>query len=365
MASALRVTIAMALVWASACGGRQAKPPPANHAGLMRIGAVWDDPERCKKVVASGARFARAQFRVRVGTWNVEWFPDAKPGFRPAAAGTDVAWLACVITWLDTDVMALQEVKLTERGKAQLELLTTLLADFTKTRWQWVADACPDLTRQHTALVYRADRVSLAHVATHAEIDPTRKEGGEPQCPGWLRPALGAYVTAIGGLDFHLVTLHLDAGTREHDFATRRQAWARLGAVRAERERLEADRDLVVAGDFNSAGCAECGVADSTAETRLLSEALAEADLRLAAPSVGCSGYFRGAPSLTDHVALDTGMSEASAGGAEVLGVCAAARCEVVMEERLPALARLSDHCPIIIDLADRDDDGSASARRD
>ncbi|MBI3179418.1 MAG: endonuclease/exonuclease/phosphatase family protein [Deltaproteobacteria bacterium] len=330
----------------------------------MRVGAAWDDPERCKTAVLAGARHARAQFRVRVGTWNVEWFPDAKPGFGAAAFGTDVPWLACAMAWLDVDVMALQEVKLTARGKEQLDLLTATLSSLTGARWLWVADACEDPTRQHTALVYRTDRVSLSDIATHAEIDPTLKKGGAPECPGWLRPALGAYVTsAAGGLDFHLVTLHLDAGARQRDLATRQQAWKRLAAVRAERERLRADQDLVVAGDFNSVGCVECGVDDAVAETRLLAEALAQSKLRLAAPSQPCSSYFQGAPSLTDHIALDMAMTEASAGSAEVLGVCAAARCDVVVEERLPALRRLSDHCPVIIDLADRDADAETSGR--
>src|SRR5690606_25396803 len=155
----------------------------------------------------AGRRSGPAPGHLRLISWNLRWFPDGKPGNAPKESRTNVDWVACVIAYLDPSLLALQEIKLTDRGTKALARLTSRLGELTGASWSWHADACPVPSQQHVALLYRRDRVSLSEVASHGELDPTARPNGPVGCPGRLRPGLGAYVKSLsGGLDFHVVT---------------------------------------------------------------------------------------------------------------------------------------------------------------
>ncbi len=362
-----RFTVAAALAAGLACS-QAARPKEAVGFSSVSAGPVWDDPRRCQEAVRAGRTLPRAGGRVRVGTWNIKWFPDGKPGKNePEGGGTDLAWLACAITYLDVDVLGLQEVKLTERGRAAQVTLAAELEKLTGTRWSFEVDACADPYRQHVALLYRTDRLQISHPATHGEIDPTTAKGSDkdPLCPGNLRPALGLYVKSKqGGLDFHFVTTHLDSGEGKRDYGHRAAAWQLLGAVRERRVQLVADDDFVVAADLNSMGCGECGVDSPELERQKLVEAVGALNppMVVAESSAPCSQYYKGRGALLDHVLYTRGMREADGQKQLVEGVCAKTECARIETEQTPVFVKLSDHCPVVLDLFDRDDDPPVEA---
>ena len=325
-----------------------------------RIGVIWDDPLRCIEAVRSGMRQGLVEGKLRVGTWNLHWFPDGLPGNEPPTyRSTNIPWLACVMTYLQYDVVGLQEVKLTQRGKQGLDTLVLELGNLTGAEWKWVADDCVKPSLPHVLLLYRTDRVSLDLSRSHPEIDPTAKWSSEtPLCPGLLRPALGAYVKSKqGGVDFHFTSTQLDGGIEVRDFHNRVAAWRSLDQVFSKRFELSADTDFIMAGDFNSVGCPECDIPNSADEHGLLRKIIGalEPDMVPATSSVGCTSYYRGQAQLVDQVVHTRAMKEAEGAMQKVFGVCRAKHCEELSGYEVPALNYLSDHCPIAFDIRDQD----------
>jgi hypothetical protein len=83
-------------------------PPPDTAAERL----VWTSPEGCQQVVGSGGRMAPANpATLRVGTWNIRWFPRGCPSDQACPdKATDIPWLACTMAWMNTDLFALQEI---------------------------------------------------------------------------------------------------------------------------------------------------------------------------------------------------------------------------------------------------------------
>ncbi len=226
-------------------------------------------------------------------------------------------------------------------------------------RYRVVTDDCPDDSRQHLAFLYRPDRLRLTDVRTRGEIDPTVETHGTPSCPGRLRPALTAYVTSLRGkLDFHLADVHLDSGKEARDHDDRVAAWARLATLSEHMQSSKADDDIIVLGDFNTMGCKDCGspaaeLADLTVAARKL-----PLPLRVASSDLGCSEYYRDHGVLLDQVLISATMREADDAHVQVSGICAELKCAKLDAVWLAALTSISDHCPLVIDIADTDIDG-------
>jgi endonuclease/exonuclease/phosphatase family metal-dependent hydrolase len=292
---------------------------------------------------------------VRIATWNVRWFPDGRPGGSDPQRTTDLDWLGCAIAGLSVDAIALQEVLLHERGRAALDRLLTALDRRTGGRWQAIDDGCPP---EHQHLVFLVD-TSRARIESHrtiAEFNPTGHA-----CEQRLRPGLLVRLRFGGGLDLSVLALHLDSGTTPRDYARRRLSLARLAEV--TRELAASDPDLLVVGDFNTMGCRGCDPRQSAnAEIATLEGELAAAGLRVLAPTERCTEYSGSHASLLDHVAASAAMTELPRQArAEVAGVCALLACRHPPRDPRPAaLERLSDHCPIVVELEDVDRDPDA-----
>jgi exonuclease III len=69
-----------------------------------------------------------------------------------------------------------------------------------------------------------------------------------------------------------------------------------------------------------------------------------------------CTEHFEGKGGTLDHVVVSTGMQEAAA-TARVAGYCTLAACADITGALPAAAERLSDHCPVVVDLQDRDRD--------
>jgi predicted extracellular nuclease len=235
------------------------------------------------------------------------------------------------------------------------------LARLTHGTWEVAVDDCPHPESQHLAMLYRSDRVLVSRVATRGEIDPTVAKHGTPSCPGRLRPALTAYVKSRrGGLDFHVAGVHLDSGKEERDQNDRIEAWKRFAALTTAMRAAVADDDVLVLGDFNTMGCKGCGISTATGELEAMVTELRGQPFpyRVASSSLGCSEYYHEHGTLLDHVLIAATMQEADDAAVRVSGLCAALACKKLDAVHLPAVAELSDHCPVIVDIPDRDVDG-------
>ncbi|MCB9568756.1 MAG: endonuclease/exonuclease/phosphatase family protein [Myxococcales bacterium] len=275
--------------------------------------------------------------QLRVVTWNLRNFPDKKQ---------DLELLRRRLTELDADLIAVQEIKSPEALQALVP------------GWEVAISEQGGRGHQRLGVIYDPARI---------EVIGAPREHREVTLGGRVRPALSVYVRGRGGgPDFHLVVVHLKA--RATGYELRQEQWPALAAI-VEDLRKEgpgiADSDVIVVGDFNATG-----PPDQAAEVELaaLNQALGAVGLRRLEHRGGCSAYWDGPrrdawqePSLLDLVWVGD-LAEATSAGAQVvaLGHCARHSCAAFRStDAYPDLdfARVSDHCPVILDLAVADDD--------
>ncbi len=348
---------------AGSASGRP-KIAPENVTGVGSSGSpasadesVWVSPEACAAALARGERAQHEPGRVRIGTWNVRWFPDGKPGKKPAEPGLDVAWLACAVAWLDVDVLVVQEFKTHPRAQERTAELLARLDAATGGRWRAELDRCPRPAGQHVGLLFDARRVSASRWQTYASLNPH----GEA-CRDQLRPGFGAYLRFQSGLDLHVAAVHLKSGQKRRDYELRRRSFGGLGAALEHARRSVPDDDFLFAGDFNSMGCARCSppIAADSELTQIDQELTARgAALRRVAGDPGFSHCFGARPTLLDFFVAASLTELPAARNATVYGPCAAQRCQRLDPQRTRnAFAeRLSDHCPVVVELDARDKD--------
>ena len=270
---------------------------------------------------------------LRVATWNLRNFPD------PAQ---DRARLRERLQGLAADLLAVQEI----HEPAALQALLP----------GWELHLSQHGGRGH-------QRLGIALDPDVLEIIGPAREHAELGMGGHVRPGLSAYLRARGGgPDFHVLVVHLKARSDGH--ALRMEQWSRLAGI--ARELLRSDPDLLILGDFNVTrpvgGSPE-------AELTALGAILEPLGLRRLAPTEPCSAYWDGArrdawqePSLLDLVwvaSLHEGLGPQD--GVRPLHHCARHHCRPFRSTQAhpePDYADLSDHCPVVLDLAPgRDDD--------
>ncbi|MCC6214428.1 MAG: endonuclease/exonuclease/phosphatase family protein [Polyangiaceae bacterium] len=348
-----------------------AAPPRGSGGGAPAVGPVtergasgaaegpWSSPAACRAAVARGDRSPRAPGAARVGTWNVRWFPDGGPGSRPhEEKATDVAWLACTIAWLDVDVLAVQEFKASARAQRGTSALLDELGRLTRHQWRVRLDGCPNADGQHVGLLWREERATSLGFVELAELNPH----GEA-CKDQLRPGLAGYFRFPGGLDLHLVSVHLKSGPERRSYDLRRRSVAALpAALRALAAGApEIDADVLVAGDLNTMGCRKCSPAGTAEEElQVLERELAalRPELVRVAADPACTEYYGGKGGLLDHFLAARSLTELPRGRpARAAGLCGEAACRRVRGEMPASYERLSDHCPLVLELEDRDAD--------
>ncbi len=299
-------------------------------------------------MVKSGARLPRPAGGVRLGTWNIRWFPDGRPGKRPKGTGTDIAWLACAITWLDVDALAVQEMKTTERARERSRELLRELSVLTGATWRIALDPCQVVSGQHVGFVWNTRSLT----ASEPVLLPSLNPHGTP-CKDLLRPGLGIHLRAKSGLDFHFVSVHLKSGTKRRDLDLRQRSLGGLAAAMQLLQQDHADPDVVIAGDFNTMGCRHCKPpVSSSAELSALDAVLergASGRARISTDAA-CSEGYGAHGALLDHFVASKSL-DASHLESRVSGFCADSACRFPSKVKLPAKGSLSDHCPVVLDL--------------
>jgi hypothetical protein len=331
--------------------------PPAAEATPEAAGSVWSSRAACERALAAGRRAPRTAGSARLGTWNVRWYPDGKPGKQPnAAGGTDIAWLACAIAWLNVDAVAVQEFKAHGRAQEKTRELVRRLDGHTNGSWKLELDDCRGGdASQHVGILYDAKRVRAGAPAVLASLNPH----GDA-CKDQLRPGLALALAFPGGLDLTLISVHWKSGSERRSLDLRARSLQGIPAAVREAERLSGDRDVVIAGDLNTMGCRRCSAPIAASEelatvsTRL---STLVPPFRLVPATEACSEYFSGGSALLDHFAVTRETRELSdATKATISGICGESSCARADSRRRPAANEaLSDHCPVVLELTDQD----------
>jgi endonuclease/exonuclease/phosphatase family metal-dependent hydrolase len=311
---------------------------------LALLGALvwaWLGPELRERGGLTGVSPPARGDRMRVVSWNLE-------NFSGSASGHDLERLREIIEQLDPDVLAVQEIKDPEAFAALLP------------GWEIALSHAGGRGHQLLGVAVRADRVELLDHAEHPQLS----------LDGRVRPAFSAYLRARGGgPDFWLMVVHLKA--MPDAINLRREQWPML--VTLARDGLSsgpgaADHDLVLVGDFNTTGPVGAGARGPEIEQAELAQVLARADLRRLHNASGCTAYYDGQrrdawqePSEIDLVWVRD-LAESLEPGTEVRSGthCAEERCrDFRSTDAYPVrdYESISDHCPVILDLARADDD--------
>lgn len=334
--------------------GDQPPPPPESDAERQ----VWESPEECQRVVAGGGKLPKnTPDALRLGTWNLRWFPKGcSPGEQCPENATDIPWLACTIVWMDINLLAVQEIGHTQQAESGLQALRTALDQQTGGAWQVDLQQCGPESSQHVGFLWNSQRLTLENQVDVAALNGAANGTPASACAGNLRPGRYAHVKTQGGVDFHLLSVHLDSGTTDRDYQHRRIAVERISSLAVDgTPLLTTDPDVIVVGDYNTMGRKEAPPISAQEEITTLQDELAPSFSRRP-PTPACSEYFDGKAGLLDHVVASTGMQEAAA-TARVTGYCAVAQCKDDVNPMPAAYEKLSDHCPTVFEVQNTDVD--------
>ncbi len=290
-----------------------------------------------------------AEGQFRVATWNIRFFPEPS---------TDVERTGEVLADLDADLIAVQEIadssalaSMLGKVNARLDRQAGESGGRPPRHYRYVLAESGGHGGQFVGYVYDDNAVLLSDVETLTSLQMTAD----------LRPGLFARVTSKrGGLDFQVIVMHTDSGTRDRDYQNRLRFLDSLDVELVGRR--AADADVIVLGDLNTMGrLAEDGLGRIgwDEEVANLDRRAGEMGLNRLPNSPSCTEYYRGRGSFLDHILVSTDMAEAPSGSvARVFGYCAEADCQSLDQQNMPYdYVHVSDHCPVVIDLIDADRD--------
>lgn len=320
---------------------------------------VWTSKVRCQEAIQNGFRMVEASSAtVRVATWNLRWFPvgagpDQDQG---SAEPTDIEWLICAIRWMQLDLVAVQESLATPQADQAWDTITTHLSNQTGDTWRWHRQPCGRPDDHHIGLLWNDSHMALSKFDSLWEFNAKAENGSNP-CTHGLRPGQYARVQSRTphGVDFHVIAIHLKSGPTVFALEERQKAFNRLD--KAVAPFLKQDQDVVILGDFNTMGAGDRQ--SQRSELKYLRRFVAKekpgfTDLEV---HPQCTQYFRGIGGQLDHVLVTQAMKEVDVNSVQVTGYCALAGCQRIREDYPLAYRRLSDHCPVIVEIENRDRD--------
>ncbi|WP_454064495.1 endonuclease/exonuclease/phosphatase family protein [Candidatus Nitrospira salsa] len=320
---------------------------------------VWNSRDGCERVVRNGGRMAQASSEtLRLATWNLRWFPIGQPKDQQhtSAKPTDIDWLICTLVWMQLDILTVQESLATSLADHAWDTVTRILTKKTGGKWKWYRQPCGRPNDHHIGLLWNDSHVELSQFESLWQFN-SKANSPKKACTFGLRP--GQYVRVKSrntrGADFHLIGLHLKSGPTVLAAEERHKALNRIDRTVAPL--LKQDQDVVILGDFNTMGSGDRQ--SQTSELKFVRRKVANEspgfeDLAL---TPHCSQYFRGHGGWLDHVLATKGMQEIKGTNARVTGYCGVAQCQKIKGAYPAAYQRLSDHCPVVIEITNHDED--------
>jgi endonuclease/exonuclease/phosphatase family metal-dependent hydrolase len=316
---------------------------------------VWGSPEGCDQALATDNRMAKPADTLRLVTWNIRWFPKGcSSGEDCPENATNINWLACSITWMGADLIALQEILDHPPARQELAALTSALDQLTGGSWENDLHECGPPQSQHVGFLWNSSRIKLEN---HVDIGALNGAfSGGSACASNLRP--GRYARAISeqqnGADFQILSVHLDSGRTDRDYQNRSRSFAAIPELLFDGNPIfQIDADVLIVGDFNTMGREEPPEITADEEIEALDDTLTSAYARRL-PTPQCSEYFEGKAGLLDHFIASQAMQEAGI-TAQVTGYCAIDQCADISNSMPAAYEQLSDHCPLVLDIHDAD----------
>lgn len=260
----------------------EAPSPPSGATGNDEW-LVWGSGAGCRQVVGAGRRMAVLQASlVRMGTWNIRWFPDE----------TDLDWLACTIAWMNLDILAVVEIRDTPEARAAMGRVRDTLRTVSGATWGIDLHRCGPARSQHVGFLWRADRVTLSEFADRWHFNARATAESSP-CAKGLRPGRYAYVKATGdGVDFHAIVVHLKSGSTPAARQERMTVVNRLDEAVADL--LARDRDIVILGDFDTMGTGSPGSAGEELQTMATIATMKAPGFTRLTVEPPCTEYYRG-----------------------------------------------------------------------
>ena len=320
---------------------------------------VWSSREGCEQVVNDGGKMVATTSSVlRLATWNLRWFPDGKPDKQSEdfAAPTDLEWLVCTIIWMQVDILAVQESLATPIARNAWDIVIRMLKEKAGDQWHWTPQPCGRADDHHIGFLWNAAHVELSHVDSLWQFNAKAHSSQNP-CKGGLRPGHYAWVQSreTNGIDFHLIALHLKSGPTV--FAVEDRHWALNRIDQAIAPFLEKDQDVVILGDFNTMGAGDQHSKKNELKSLRRQVAKEKPGFEDLSVTPQCTHYFRGRGGWLDHVLVGKDMKEITLASARVTGYCAIAGCKKIEGDYPLAYRQLSDHCPVVVELSNRDED--------
>ena len=320
---------------------------------------VWNSKNECQTAIQKGLRMVKSSpAKLRIATWNLRWFPVGAASDHPtrSAEPTDLDWLICALRWMEVDILAIQESLATPEATQAWKTLTNQLSDQTGDTWRWHRQPCGRPDNHHIGLLWNDSRVALSKFESLWQFN-SKATSTQTSCRSGLRPGQYAFVQSRqkDGVDFHLIAVHLKSGPTVFAVEQRQKALNRIDKTVAPL--LNKDHDVVILGDFNTMGAGDRQSQNS--ELKYLRRFVRKekpgfSDLPI---QPQCSQYFRGRGGQLDHVLVANDMKEVAVESARVTGYCALADCQRIRGDYPLAYRRLSDHCPIVLEIANDDAD--------
>lgn len=320
---------------------------------------VWTSKDQCQTAIKKGLRMVESSFtKLRVATWNLRWFPVGAAPEQPegSAEPTDLNWLICAIRWMQIDILAIQESLATPEATQAWETLTKQLSVQTGENWRWHRQPCGRPNDHHIGFLWNDSRVALSKFDSLWQFNSKATSARNP-CTSGLRPGQYAFVQSRqkDGADFHLIAVHLKSGPTVFAVEQRQKAFNRID--KAVAPLLKQDQDVVLLGDFNTMGAGDRHSQKS--ELKYLRRFVRKenpgfSDLPM---QLQCSHYFRGHGGQLDHVLVPIRMKEIAVKSIQVTGYCALAGCQRIRGDYPLAYRRLSDHCPVVVEINNTDQD--------